>query len=583
MGKKLTEQEGIDLSQAIGYARGKGKIHRTNRLKLMKEAVGFHYSETGSEDKVPINMIELALNIYLQRLVAQNPQVAITTFYPKLKEIVNRFELAGNNLIEDIDLGDTLQTVVTDAMYSKGIIKIGLNRSKVEFGGITHDSGQAFADHVSLDDWFEDMTVDDNENAQFEGNYWNLTIDEAMIMFPGTKKEDFQKRVDIASKEEKDHDLTEGGQNSADHCEFKPLVRMIDVFLKKQNRIIQGVYSGDEKAPLGKILKDFEWTGPKNGPYRKLGFGKVQGNTMPSAPAQHWVDLHSLSNKLFRKLGRQAEAEKTITGVRPGGDKDGDTAIKANDGDMVKLEDPRNIAEIHTGGISAQSLAFVMLIKDLFGYYAGNLDTLGGLGPQADTLGQDQLLSASASMRIQKMQGTVTTFTTAVLQDLMWWLWHDPNPKQKDVVKTAPGYESISITVPFNPDDREGDYLQYNIILEPYSMQHHSPETKMQGIRTFVAEFVMPLFPMMQQQGVTLDIEKLFKTTAKLSNIPELGDIIQFATAGLDQPVGSSDQVKQAPATTRTHIRKSVASPQDDGKKQMFQQALLSNQNKASA
>jgi hypothetical protein len=82
---------------------------------------------------------------------------------------------------------------------------------------------------------------------------------------------------------------------------------------------------------------------------------------------------------------------------------------------------------------------------------------------------------------------------------------------------------------------------------------------------------------------VTLDIEKLFKTTAKLSNIPELGDIIQFATAGLDQPVGSSDQVKQAPATTRTHIRKSVASPQDDGKKQMFQQALLSNQNKASA
>ena len=57
MGKKLTEQEGIDLSQAIGYARSKGKIHRTNRLKLMKEAVGYHYSETGSEDKVPINKI----------------------------------------------------------------------------------------------------------------------------------------------------------------------------------------------------------------------------------------------------------------------------------------------------------------------------------------------------------------------------------------------------------------------------------------------------------------------------------------------------------------------------------------------
>jgi hypothetical protein len=576
--EKLSNEEKTALSSAIGYSRERGKVFRENRLKLMREAVGHNYSDNGAIDKVPINLMELALNIYLQRLVAQNPKVAISTFYPQLKEIVTRFEIAGNRLIEEINLGKTLETAVSAAMFSKGIVKIYLNRSKVEVGGVYHDSGQVAVDAISLDDWFEDMTVEKNENGQFEGNYWYCTIDEALEMFPDTKEDDFTYREEQTNANDKDHQISEG--ETSDRREFKRTVKMMDIFLKKQNLIVQAVAStadqDDYQDPIGKILRVFEWKGPENGPYRKLGFAELEGNTMPVAPAMHWYDMHDLSNRLFRKLGRQAERQKTVVGVRPGADRDGNATLDASDGDMIKLDDPKNISEFKTGGIDQATLAYVLVLKDLFSYFAGNLDMLGGLGAQSETLGQDQLLSASASMRIQKMQKEVTTFTTEVLQDLMWYLWYDPNPNQQDIIKTVPGFESIAIAVPFKPDDREGDYLQYNIKMEPYSMQHQSPESKMQGIRTILLEMVGPLTPFMQQQGVTLNIEKLFKTVAKLSNISELNDIIEYATPTLnDSPIGHSSEIRQPANTTRTNIRRNVPGRTNQGQSQVLQQALL--------
>ena len=584
MAKKLSNKEKNQLSAAVGYSLDTLKVFRENRLKLMRESVGHNYSDNGADDKVPINLMELSLNIYLQRLVAQNPKVNISTFYPQLKEIVTRYELAGNHLVEEIHLGETLETIVNAAMFSKGIAKIYLNSTKVEVGGVFHDSGQAAVDSISLDDWFEDMTVDKNENGQFEGNYWYATIDEAMKIFPGTKKEDFTFRDEETGPLDTDHGMSEGSSSGRE--EFKRTVRFMDIYLKKQNLIVQAVASNarhDFTDPIGKILKTFEWKGPENGPYRKLGFGKVEGNTMPVAPAMHWKDMHDLSNRLFRKLGRQADREKTVIGVSPGADQDGKTIQNASDGDMRTLNDPRNIAEIKTGGINPTTLAFVLQLKDLYSYFAGNLDMLGGLGPQSDTLGQDQLLSASASMRIQKMQKEVTAFTTAVLQDLMWYLWYDPDPNQQDVIKTAPGFESVTIAVPFKPEDREGDYIQYNIKMEAFSMQHQSPESKLQGIRTILIEMIQPLLPMMQEQGVTLNVEKLFKTVSKLSNIAELNDIIEYTTPQLnDQPVGQSSQVAKPAVTRRESVRINRPGATNSGKSQALQQALLGSKSQPS-
>ena len=558
------------LSKAVGYSRDCLKIFRENRLEIIKEVVGKNYSDNGASDKVPINLLELAMNIYLQRLIAQNPAISITTDYKELKEICNRFELAGNHLIKEINLSDPLEMAVIGAMVSIGIIKVGMNLSKVEVGGVAHDSGQPFCDYVSLDDWVHDMSVDNFENGQFEGNYWYPTIDEAEALFPDKKDKLYAR--DTHREEKKDHNISEG--RSGQREEFRPTVKLLDLWLSKQNLVLQCTVSDNDNDPIQDVLKVIQWTGPERGPYHKLCFARIENNTMPVAPAMHWKDLHTLANDLFVKLGRQAERQKTVTYVQAGADKDGNRIVAANDGDTIKVDNPNSVKEARYGGIDPSSMAFLLSVKDLFGYMAGNLDMLGGLGPQSETLGQDQLLSASASMRLQKMQHKTIEFTQGVIEDLLFYLWYDPYINIP-LVKRVKGFEDVAVPVNFNPEDRnEGDFLQYNIKIDPYSMQYQSPESKLQGLRTLFAEIITPLMPMMQAQGVSLDLEMLFRKIAKLSNIPELNDIITYSNPNYEsQPVGKTTQ--KAPVTTRNYTRRSIPGATNAGKSQILQQALL--------
>jgi len=570
---ELSAVDITDLSRAVGYSRKCLKTFREKRLYLMKQYVGKHYSDNGSTKKVPVNLLELAMNIYLQRLVAQAPAVNITTEIMKLKELSTRFELAGNHLIQEIDLGDTLEMAVVGAMFSMGIIKVGLNRTQVEIGGYLHDTGQPFADYVSLDDWVHDMTVDRFEQVQFEGNYYNMTIDEALEVFP--KSHDKLIPQDEQIPERRDHDISEDESNSNKREEFRKTVRCLDLWLPKQNLILQcqAADPSEETDPIANVLNIIEWEGPERGPYHKLGFGKIENNTMPLAPASHMRDLHELTNKIFNKLGRQAVREKTILGVQRGSEKDGQRILDANDGEAIAMDNPKAAQEYRFGGISQESFGFSMAVKDLFSYMAGNLDMLGGLGPQSETLGQDQLLSASASMRIQKMQKRTISFTQGVVKDLCFYLFTDPYINLP-LTKRVKGFDEITIPVSFTSEDREGDFLEYNIKIEPYSMQHQTPEAKLQGLRTIFQEMLVPMMPIMQQQGITLDFEALFRKIAKLGNIPELNDILVYSDPHLE-PKAVGEPPQKAAVTKRTYERVNRPGATDRGKSQIIQQAAF--------
>ena len=78
------------------------------------------------------------------------------------------------------------------------------------------------------------------------------------------------------------------------------------------------------------------------------------------------------------------------------------------------------------GGINTNSLAYAIQLDRILSRNAGNLDLLGGLSPQSDTVGQDELLASNASKRIADMQDRVTEFTTRIVKDLAWYLWNDP-------------------------------------------------------------------------------------------------------------------------------------------------------------
>jgi len=548
----LNSKEVKQLQDSMAWSRKKLAPFRRNRMEVLREYVGFHYSDNGAYDRVPINLMELALNIYQQLLAAQAPQVLVTTPHKILKPKAANFQLACNHLLEEIRFGKTMGIVALDALISIGIIKTAVNNSAtIEIGGFLHDVTQPFADAIHLDDWVHDMTAKIYEQVQYAGNRYTLLYDEAMEMFKGSKGREHlvpsETRGYNEGGEPKGETLSRGVATSRE--EFKKTVEVWDMWLPKENLVLT-MQAGDGSSVEGEVLNVVEWQGPEIGPYQILSYNDVPGNIMPLPPAALWEDLHDLENRLYRKLGRQAERQKTILGVRSGGNADGRRVINANDGEAINLDDPRNAQEYKFGGIDNTTLAFLIQSKDLYSYLAGNLDALGGLGPQAETLGQERLLAASASQRILKMQKITVEFTVEVVKNLGFYLWYDPL-RRMPLVKRAPG--GIEIPIMFTPEDRESDFTEYNLKIEPYSMQHQSPAAKLQAIRQIFTDFIAPYVPMLEAQGITIDFEALFKTISKYSNLVD----------------------RQAPVTRRINERVNRPGATTQGKDAAMMQTLL--------
>ena len=486
------------LRRAVDYSRRQLQPFRQQRYEVIRQYVGFHYSDDGASDRVPVNLLELAINIYTQQMAARIPQVLVSTSFRQLKPSAANFELALNHLLKEIKFGETTRMAVVDALFSLGIIKTGLERrSSVEIDGYLHDVGQPFADMISLDNWVHDTTATRLDQCQFMGDRYRLPLELVKESKAFKNTDSLQATVKTAYNEDGDskaESLSHGAQVDPD--EYKEHVELWDIWLPLENLLITIPAEGE-----GKPLRVIDWDGPETGPYHLLSFSPVPGNIMPLAPSGLWMDLHDLANRLFRKLGRQAERQKTVLGIQSGAEDDGNRIIKANDGETLRMDNPDRAREYRFGGIDQPSLAFLLQVKDLFVYLGGNLDSLGGLSPMADTLGQDQLLAQNASKRVADMQDRVIAFTKEVIGALGFYLWTDPLINLP-LTKRVPGMEELSIPVTFDAESREGDFLDYNIEIEPYSMQHQSPQMKLQTLVQVFQQFIAPFAPMMAEQGI---------------------------------------------------------------------------------
>jgi hypothetical protein len=209
----------------------------------------------------------------------------------------------------------------------------------------------------------------------------------------------------------------------------------------------------------------------------------------------------------------------------------------------------------------------------------GNLDSLGGLSAQSETLGQDKLLSESASQRIRDMQEKTENFATAEITDLGEILWYDPLI-ELPLIKRVPGTD-ISVPVNFGPADRQDEYFNYDICIEPYSMRKHTPESRLNAIMQVVNNTVIPMMPLLQQQGIGLNVEALLKTISKYARLPELEEILIFADPQIqsDQSVQS---MGKSPTTTRNYVRRNVPGATRQGHDQLMQRLLMGGKLQAS-
>jgi len=551
------------LRTAVDWSIRQFEVPRQKRLEAIQQYVGKHYASNGSAKVVPTNFLELAVMIYVQQLAAQAPRALVTANVPALKPFAFSTEIAINQIPEEIDLGATLRNAVVEALFSFGVVKVGMCSSGVSVLG--HDQGESFADLVSIDSYFCDMSAKTRAGIQFEGDDYWIPVDDARAMYEGKD----------SNIEPDRHTVT--GDNGEERAEsvstdegaelYREKVWLRDVWLPDQHKLCTyGVKSL-------RVFRVIDWDGPEGGPYKMLGFSDVPGNLLPLPPVALWRDLHNLGNNLFRKLGRQADAKKTVAAFQGGNDDDVEAFKKAADGEGI-MYNGKKPESLSAGGVDAPTLAFYLQVRDLFSYFAGNLDTMGGLAPMTETIGQDKLLGDAASARLNYMRGRTLSFSKDIFKALAWYEWTNP-VRERIVLKPVKGTD-ITLRRAWSPETREGNWLDYNFDIDSFSMQADTPSIKLQKIGSYLERFVIPMIPLIQQQGGQIDFKELTALTARLSNVPEINEIVRFGEPMATQPEQGNSQPSMMPAhTTRTYERVNRAGATRHGKDDVMSRLLM--------
>lgn len=529
---------------------------REDRLRMIQQYVGRHYGDAKGKQRVPVNMLEMAINIYVRALAAKSPQVIAKTRFSALAQEANSIETGINQTLKEMDFESEMRRVVKDSLFMLGVMKVGVAPVD-EMLGYEHDGGQLYADSIDLDDWVQDMNASRWDQIHFCGHRYRVDFETLKNSKLASKKV-----LDKLVPSEYEY-LTDEGVPRASTVGVDPRhqdeavydeITLWDIWLPRDNLLLTIPSDNSHGLKIEDIVQEVEWSGPEHGPYRRLEFEEVPGNSMPISPAAIWLDLHELANSVFRKLADQAERQKRIGIVGQGSEEDGELIRDVKDGQIISVANPGATREASLGGIDNNNMAFFLQTHDLFNRFAGNLDLLGGISPASGTATQDTMLNANASRRLQAMQARVLTFTKKVVTDLGQYMFEDPELNM--ALQLSDPNDVVTVTEQWTAEQIEGNFWQYNIDIVPFSMQDKSPQETLAFINQIITSIAIPLLPHLEKNGITIDFEELFKLYAKYGNTPELIDVLTFQSGETEpeQPSGG-ERPTQSPVTTRTNVR----------------------------
>lgn len=524
---------------------------------LVEEYAGSGYGKSKAKKETIINLMFQTVEAYTMRLVANRPRVMCSTARPELLFFAKKYELATNKLIEAIGLEFTLRRWTLDAYFGMGVVKVHLADSglvQLEANRWA-DPGRPYASNVGLENYSFDLSATHKEARQYEADSYRIPFsslesgdiyDQAVVkeLKPTTRQTFEEERLDQVARGE-----------VVDDDELEPMIDLADVWIPRDNMIYtfpldrRGVFS-----IKGPPVAAMQWYGTERGPYHELGFGEVPENTIPtSMAAQNWP-LHRILNSIMRKQSRQAHRQKEVHAYQPGAEKDADKLKNAQDGEFISCASPEQINTIKSGGISPEGQAFVVGGMQMYDRMAGNLTAMLGLGAQAPTAAQEEMIQGQISNKEAQMRYRVQDATTRLIRELAYLLWQDKAqtiPNRMPVEGT-----NFDVDATWTPDDREGSPFDYDVGIDVHSMAYSSPAQKWQSILGYVTNVYLPMAPQAMAQGRTLNIDALTNLAAQYLNVPQLNEVIQSSAPVQMAPEESGGMPTN---TTRTYERKSVA------------------------
>ncbi len=560
------------LFTAMRASRRSLERFRKERRHAVEQFVGNRYSENGTKVDVPVNIVSQFILVMSRALVGKTPRVMLSTMDSSQAPAVDGVEAWLNTHLDGTYFAEKAQRFATDALYSIGIMKVALGNPATEAEDYANTSGQPFAETISLDDFAFDPGATSLEKAAWIAHRFRMPLAEAKELGYFDKK---ARKLLSASEsslynEEGDERLSRltRGQETSREDDFEEMVDLWEIYLRRSRMVVTFVATPGGGVPTSdsKALKVQDWLGPACGPYHFLCLGLVPDNAMPKGPVADVMPLHEQINKLYLKLGQQAERQKEILPVRGGQMDDAQRIKQGADGEMVPCDNADNIKAVSFGGPSSGNLQFAIHERDTVNELAGNLRLLSGASPQSKTASQDKMLNENASSGVADMQEKTVTAISKILSAYCWYLWYHPELVM-EVKREAPGTPEISIKRTILPgahgrqkdgrNRRNGSFEQLQLRVDPYSLQHKSPQQRLAFLDQTVKDMI-PIMPVLAPQGVNFDAQAYMKLKAKYSDEPDLLKIFTIGEPVTPPGEGGAEKPGMPSDTSREYIRRSV-------------------------
>lgn len=581
-----------DLVNSLEWSRRQQVGFLDKRMEILRQIVGKHFGRNGCKERVPQNFIRLYCSVISRFLVSRSPSCLIEAGDARYRPLARQAKLWAKQYFSQLSLEKVLQKWAYEALiYPVALLKVC--PPEENYGGRIHaDDDMPGPEVYNVDPersiW--DMAATGWDSIDYIGQRCTVPVDE---MFGDGWDED---RVQELVPDPQTLYNERGGEKSEalslDDADWgkrlRPYQDFWELYLPKEDLLVSYPVIGNTIDTRPIRVQEFH--GPKGrdcpaGPFFKHSYEETPGQLMANPPVHVIYDLHLANNRMFRKLLRQAERQKTTTLVQSQYKAEGEDVRKAGDGDMIPVSNPAAFNELRMGGPDQHTMNFNLHAKSEADYFGGNISVMGGLGAQSPTATQDQLLSNASSQQLNFLQNEMLASTRPVMKALLWHKWNSPGP----LIYNEPSVAG-DFAYPIEEEQRSSiAFEQLKISVHPYSMQPVTPQMRIAQYQRLFQQTILPVMPFLMQQGVTIDFGEFIRLLAELEDLPYVDQILSLKPLPeeiMQQLQAQGPQQMQGPRIrpegTGQYTRTSVSGPEDKNQQLMEAMTAASNADAAS-
>ncbi len=529
------------LQRDIQKSVGRFKRFQKARLLFLNEYIGSYYSRSvGESGMQPFNLLFNTVRVLVPNLVIQEPvhivSTEITAYRPYTRLLSKALDISGKRL----HLADTYRRWIVDALFMLGILKTGLTNSnfvlELDENSVI-DPGTVFTEVVDFNDLVVSSSATDFNFPGYVGD--RVRVPRQLLLDDDNYDNGLvEKLTKFSNDPDRTDRLSKKGVELQDDNNVD-LVEIVEVWNPDEKTLISLPFGG---ALVEKPLKEVDYIGPDTGPYTFLQFTPpVPDNPISPSLISQMLDMQLNINRVMNKTLVQAESQRDILIYNPAHEDSVKDIMDAGTNKAVASDDPTAAQMLSFGGPNPSNVGFIQQLQSWFNVVAANTEAIGGLREESPSATQAVILNNNSGVIMEDLRSAVYSAASLEAGKRAWYLHTDPliNIPMTQRVTLPPIFDndgrivatSISedVQVLLTPEDRRGDFLDYNVSIKLRSMSRLDAADKARK-RT---EFYLKILPAIvtsaiaaAQIGMTLSIPVLLRQYAEDLGLGDVDEVI---------------------------------------------------------